>query len=262
MRSTKIAPEALSTSYLTGSASLGISMMTLISSGGFLPVGTRSRPIAIAPTCWAAAGRAAVGGRGGRAFYPLPEWGAGTQSACIGCERAACYVRKPRQWRICHGPVRSARPAGSQARQGSGTRGTVGGGAAPRAGGTGDAYLVRVPAGAFDLRHLRYLRGRGRAPGPSRGRDRQGAHGQCRSPARDRPPDRPDRRAGVEVGVGQGSPGTSRQKNGGPEAAVLSCDLAVPHPFPSPVHGRGGVIVARRATTLLREAAPAAAPRY
>src|SRR5690606_3592287 len=46
MRSTKIAPLSLSTSYLTGSASLGISMMTLISSGGFLPVGTRSRPIA------------------------------------------------------------------------------------------------------------------------------------------------------------------------------------------------------------------------
>src|SRR5688500_15501678 len=45
MRSTKIAPDALSTSYLTGSASLGISMMTLISSGGFLPVGTRSRPM-------------------------------------------------------------------------------------------------------------------------------------------------------------------------------------------------------------------------
>src|SRR5690606_35279970 len=45
MRSTKIAPEALSTSYLTGSASFGISMMTLISSGGFLPAGTRSRPM-------------------------------------------------------------------------------------------------------------------------------------------------------------------------------------------------------------------------
>src|SRR5512133_3172048 len=48
MRSTKIAPDALSTSYLTGSASLGISMMTLISSGGFLPVGTRSRPMSCA----------------------------------------------------------------------------------------------------------------------------------------------------------------------------------------------------------------------
>src|SRR5690606_10720073 len=46
MRSTKIAPLSLSTSYLTGSASFGISMTTLISSGGFLPVGTRSRPIA------------------------------------------------------------------------------------------------------------------------------------------------------------------------------------------------------------------------
>src|SRR5690554_3129788 len=47
-RSTKIAPDSLSTSYLTGSASFGISMMTLISSGGFLPVFTWSRPM-VAP---------------------------------------------------------------------------------------------------------------------------------------------------------------------------------------------------------------------
>src|SRR5690606_3715345 len=47
MRSTKIAPEALSTSYLTGSASFGISMTTLISSGGLAPVGTRSRPMGV-----------------------------------------------------------------------------------------------------------------------------------------------------------------------------------------------------------------------
>src|SRR5690606_29664860 len=45
MRSTKIAPLSLSTSYLTGSASLGISMTTLISSGTLLPVGTWSRPM-------------------------------------------------------------------------------------------------------------------------------------------------------------------------------------------------------------------------
>src|SRR5690606_28261234 len=48
-RSTKIAPVSLSTSYLTGSASFGISMMTLISSGGFLPVLTRSRPMNACP---------------------------------------------------------------------------------------------------------------------------------------------------------------------------------------------------------------------
>src|SRR5690606_25261891 len=62
IRSTKIAPEALSTSYLTGSASLGISMTTLISCGGLLPVGTRSRPMGEgAPRCCG----------GGRIFYAL-----------------------------------------------------------------------------------------------------------------------------------------------------------------------------------------------
>src|SRR5512139_138471 len=39
-RSTKIAPESLSTSYFTGSPCAGISMMTLKSSGRFLPEGT------------------------------------------------------------------------------------------------------------------------------------------------------------------------------------------------------------------------------
>src|SRR3546814_4499892 len=47
MRSTKIAPLSLSTSYFTGSASLGISMTTLISSGTLLPVGTWSRPLGL-----------------------------------------------------------------------------------------------------------------------------------------------------------------------------------------------------------------------
>src|SRR3546814_897820 len=47
MRSTKIAPLSLSTSYFTGSASLGISMTTLISSGTLLPVGTWSRPMGV-----------------------------------------------------------------------------------------------------------------------------------------------------------------------------------------------------------------------
>src|SRR5690606_15375305 len=43
----KMAPVALSTSYLTGSASLGISMTTLISFGTSRPVGTRSRPMGV-----------------------------------------------------------------------------------------------------------------------------------------------------------------------------------------------------------------------
>src|SRR3546814_17720935 len=42
-RSTKTEPESLSTSYLTGSAFMGISMMTLNSSGTLLPAGTRSK---------------------------------------------------------------------------------------------------------------------------------------------------------------------------------------------------------------------------
>src|SRR5215510_14637181 len=42
-RSTNTAPVALSTSYFTGSAFIGISMMTLTSSGKFRPAVTRSR---------------------------------------------------------------------------------------------------------------------------------------------------------------------------------------------------------------------------
>src|SRR5690606_2897520 len=42
-RSTKTEPESLSTSYLTGSAFMGISMMTLNSSGKLVPAGTRSK---------------------------------------------------------------------------------------------------------------------------------------------------------------------------------------------------------------------------
>src|SRR5215469_15054046 len=45
MRSTKIAPLSLSTSYLTGSASFGISMTTLISFGTSRPALTISRPM-------------------------------------------------------------------------------------------------------------------------------------------------------------------------------------------------------------------------
>src|SRR6056300_1156869 len=40
IRSTKIAPESLSTSYLMGSLFMGISMITLTSSGRLLPAGT------------------------------------------------------------------------------------------------------------------------------------------------------------------------------------------------------------------------------
>src|SRR5690554_5795883 len=64
IRSTKIAPVALSTSYLTGSASLGISTMTLISSGGFVPVGTRSRPMVVSSAAPARGGGRAVRGGG------------------------------------------------------------------------------------------------------------------------------------------------------------------------------------------------------
>src|SRR5690606_17264322 len=67
IRSTKIAPVALSTSYLTGSASLGISTMTLISSGGFVPVGTRSRPMVAPMRQPAAVRRGARQAGGGRA---------------------------------------------------------------------------------------------------------------------------------------------------------------------------------------------------
>ena len=46
-RSTKIAPDSLSTSYLTGSEWAGISMITLTSSGAFLPVGTEFKLMGI-----------------------------------------------------------------------------------------------------------------------------------------------------------------------------------------------------------------------
>src|SRR5690606_33139075 len=69
MRSTKIAPLSLSTSYLTGSASLGISMTTLISSGTLLPVGTWSRPMGMRflrrGRRGAGAGHPVEGGEGG-----------------------------------------------------------------------------------------------------------------------------------------------------------------------------------------------------
>ena len=46
-RSTKIAPDSLSTSYLTGSAFIGISMITLKASGTFLPGVTLSRDMVV-----------------------------------------------------------------------------------------------------------------------------------------------------------------------------------------------------------------------
>jgi hypothetical protein len=42
-----MAPDSLSTSYLTGSEWAGISMITLISSGSFLPAGTAFKLIGI-----------------------------------------------------------------------------------------------------------------------------------------------------------------------------------------------------------------------
>src|SRR3990167_483389 len=46
-RSTKMAPVSLSTSYLIGSEWAEISMMTLISSGTFLPAGTSFRAMSL-----------------------------------------------------------------------------------------------------------------------------------------------------------------------------------------------------------------------
>src|SRR5690606_38347891 len=95
MRSTKIAPLSLSTSYFTGSESLGISMTTLISSGGLRPELTWSRPIcgSVANAWWKPAilrpavlqctkrrGRAAPDGTPGRdlvAGRGLEAWPAG-----------------------------------------------------------------------------------------------------------------------------------------------------------------------------------------
>src|SRR5690606_4226894 len=88
MRSTKIAPDSLSTSYLTGSASLGISMMTLISSGGFLPVLTWSRPMGV--TAPVAPGRARPVGES-RPFYAARAGSAGTPP--VRCRGAGVYPR-------------------------------------------------------------------------------------------------------------------------------------------------------------------------
>ncbi|MNV50001.1 hypothetical protein D3C71_1419840 [compost metagenome] len=46
-RSTKIAPDSLSTSYLIGSEFIGISMTTLKASGTFLPGGTLLRDMSL-----------------------------------------------------------------------------------------------------------------------------------------------------------------------------------------------------------------------
>src|SRR6476620_7148861 len=46
-RSTKMAPDSLSTSYFTGSAFIGISMITLKASGTCLPGETRSRDMVL-----------------------------------------------------------------------------------------------------------------------------------------------------------------------------------------------------------------------
>src|SRR5262245_38552703 len=73
-RSTKSAPDSLSTSYLIGSAFIGISITTLKSSGMLRPGGTRSRLISV-PRCQVCAsgngtrcGRIARGDAGGTAL--------------------------------------------------------------------------------------------------------------------------------------------------------------------------------------------------
>src|SRR5690606_6917947 len=76
MRSTKIAPLSLSISYFTGSESFGISTMTLIASGGFLPGETSFRLIALTPD--------ADGLRGNRAFYAAPYCAASSAAAETG----------------------------------------------------------------------------------------------------------------------------------------------------------------------------------
>ncbi|KAA2284374.1 Hpt domain-containing protein [Arenimonas fontis] len=70
-----MAPVALSTSYLTGSASLGISMTTLISFGTSRPVGTRSSPMGYSLASLPGGGRIAEKGRKdtGKAWSPHSE---------------------------------------------------------------------------------------------------------------------------------------------------------------------------------------------
>src|SRR5690606_7011701 len=101
MRATKIAPDALSTSYLTGSAAFGISMTTLISSGGVAPVGTRSRPMGVGCSgCCGGGGYSTRcgaanenGGPGAAVFPhpgPLPQAGEGVVKAAAPAAGPRC----------------------------------------------------------------------------------------------------------------------------------------------------------------------------
>src|SRR3546814_1695179 len=98
MRSTKIAPLSLSTSYFTGSASLGISMTTLISSGTLLPVGTWSRPMGVRFLR-----------RGGAASGPAAGVGVGVGGGILRRGVLHCSISVPRVRRSLDGciPVRT-----------------------------------------------------------------------------------------------------------------------------------------------------------
>src|SRR3546814_19589418 len=85
MRSTKIAPLSLSTSYFTGSASLGISMTTLISSGTLLPVGTWSMLMGVRFLR-----------RGGAASGPAAGVGEGVGRGLLRRGGLHCRIRVPR----------------------------------------------------------------------------------------------------------------------------------------------------------------------
>src|ERR1700704_4678905 len=61
-RSTNNAPDSLSTSYLIGSAFIGISITTLKSSGKLRPAGTRSRLMAVPRQRMVSGDRTARGG--------------------------------------------------------------------------------------------------------------------------------------------------------------------------------------------------------
>ena len=76
-----------------------------------------------------------------------------------------------------------ARPPACQARQGTGGR-RVSEERAPRRRSRGRHHpLVRAADRRVDIRHLRHVRRRRRAPGPPRWRDRRRTHGTGRRPA-------------------------------------------------------------------------------
>src|SRR6218665_846088 len=114
-RSTKMAPDSLSTSYLIGSAFIGISMTTLKVSGAFLPGVTLLRDMSLKrglesnhPRCRPDGRDPSVGGRarGGLAVnwpgWPIgPAWGRARGSNATG--------PPPMRWRptVQHPPRRT-----------------------------------------------------------------------------------------------------------------------------------------------------------